>query len=75
MSQAWRPVSSPPHDVYATPIQRSPNDDRDYRIIRLKNGLHAMLIHDPNVDKAAASLAVTVGHLSDPVRAPSRSCG
>ncbi|KZV96205.1 hypothetical protein EXIGLDRAFT_747787 [Exidia glandulosa HHB12029] len=66
MSQAWRPVSSPEHDVYATPIQRSPNDDRDYRIIRLKNGLHAMLIHDPNVDKAAASLAVTVGHLSDP---------
>ncbi|EJD53131.1 hypothetical protein AURDEDRAFT_110880 [Auricularia subglabra TFB-10046 SS5] len=66
MASAWRPVAAPPHDVYSTPIQRSPNDDREYRIIRLRNGLHAMLVHDPKADKAAAGLAVTVGHLSDP---------
>lgn len=66
MTSAWRPGPSNTFDVYDRPIQRSPNDDREYRIIRMRNGLHAMLIHDPNVDKAAASLAVTVGHLSDP---------
>ena len=69
MASAWRPVAAPPHDVYTTPIQRSPNDDREYRIIRLRNGLHAMLVHDARADKAAAGLAVTVGHLSDPVSA------
>lgn len=41
-----------------------------HSIIRLKNGLEAVLISDPSTDKAAAALSVRVGHLSDPVRAP-----
>ena len=39
-----------------------------YSLIRLDNGLEAMIISDPTTDKAAASLSVRVGHLSDPVR-------
>ncbi|KAH9440810.1 hypothetical protein Pst134EA_032633 [Puccinia striiformis f. sp. tritici] len=39
---------------------------RTYRIIRLKNDLQVILIHDPKTDKAAAAMDVNVGHLSDP---------
>lgn|ERR1700722_10895998 len=58
---------SPAYSVFTKPIQKSSQDDRDYRLIRLENGLHAMLIHDAKTDKAAASLDVAVGHLYDPV--------
>ena len=36
-------------------------------MIRLQNGLEAMLVHDIKADKSAASLDVAVGHLYDPV--------
>jgi hypothetical protein len=67
----WKKVvagdSKPPFYVFDGAIQKSEQDDRDYRLIRLENGLHAMLIHDATADKAAASLDVAVGHLYDPV--------
>ncbi|KAG6854734.1 hypothetical protein C0991_002448 [Blastosporella zonata] len=69
----WRRVSSgpaPPFSIFNQPIQSSEQDDRDYRIILLDNGLEATLIHDANADKAAASLDVAVGHLSDPADMP-----
>ena len=53
---------------YSKPIRQSPQDDREYRLIKLPNGLEAMLVHDAKADKAAASLDVAVGHLNDPVR-------
>jgi hypothetical protein len=37
------------------------------RLVRLANGLEALVISDPEADKAAAALTVRVGHLSDPV--------
>ena len=58
----------PPFSVYGCPIKKPDNDEREYRIIRLGNGLQATLVHDAHTDKAAASLDVAVGHLSDPVR-------
>ncbi|EJD02194.1 insulin-degrading enzyme [Fomitiporia mediterranea MF3/22] len=58
--------STPAYHVYSVPIQKSPADDRDYRVVRLENGLQAVLVHDAKTDKAAASLDVAVGHLSDP---------
>jgi insulysin len=61
-----------PYYVYNRPIKKPDNDERQYRIIRLDNGLQATLIHDPDTDKAAASLDVAVGHLSDPVCPPSK---
>ena len=60
----------PPYSLYNRPIKKPDNDDRQYKIIQLDNGLQATLIHDANTDKAAASLDVAVGHLSDPVRYP-----
>lgn len=66
----WLRVSTgpaPPYSLFKKPIKKPEQDDRDYRIIRLDNGLQATLIHDANADKAAASLDVAVGHLYDPV--------
>ncbi|CAG8740860.1 38984_t:CDS:10 [Gigaspora margarita] len=54
------------HAVLSVPIEKSNNDDRDYRLIRLNNELEALLIHDPTTDKSSASLDVHVGNLSDP---------
>ncbi|GAA5919925.1 hypothetical protein JCM1841_000046 [Sporobolomyces salmonicolor] len=52
--------------VFQPAIEQSLNDDRDYRLITLRNGLTALLVSDPETDKAAASLSVQIGHLSDP---------
>ncbi|GJE87118.1 insulin-degrading enzyme [Phanerochaete sordida] len=65
----WKRVSDsgvPPFNVYTKPICKSEQDDREYRVIKLENGLEAMLVHDAKGDKAAASLDVGVGHLQDP---------
>ncbi|WP_240407694.1 insulinase family protein [Halomonas sp. JS92-SW72] len=44
----------------------SPHDSRDYRILTLENGLTALLVSDPEADKAAASMNVSVGSAQDP---------
>ncbi|KAL6301582.1 insulin-degrading enzyme [Sparassis latifolia] len=63
----WKHISGPnPYTVFTKSIQKSPQDDREYRLIQLQNGLQSMLVHDPKADKAAASLDVAVGHLYDP---------
>lgn len=58
----------PAHSIYTGPLPRPVIDDRVHRLIRLANGIQAVLVHDPEADKAAASLHVGVGHLQDPVR-------
>ena len=40
-------------------------DNRSYRVIRLPNKLEALLVHDPDTDKASASVNVNVGSFSD----------
>lgn len=40
-------------------------DDRCYRLIKLGNGLKALLIHDPTADKSAAGLDVFAGASND----------
>ncbi|KAI5465829.1 Metalloenzyme, LuxS/M16 peptidase-like protein [Mariannaea sp. PMI_226] len=40
-------------------------DDRDYRVVLLVNGIEALLVHDPETDKASAALDVNVGNFSD----------
>ncbi|KAK5694709.1 metalloprotease [Elasticomyces elasticus] len=40
-------------------------DDRSYRVIKLSNELEALLIHDPDTDKASAAMDVNVGAFSD----------
>lgn len=44
----------------------SPNDTNQYRYLSLANGVRVLLIHDQSAQKAAAALAVNVGHFDDP---------
>lgn len=47
-------------------LKLPPTEDRPHRFIVLPNGLEVILVSDPDADKAAASMEVGVGHLSDP---------
>lgn len=49
-----------------TKITQSPNDDRTYAAMTLKNKLEVLLISDPTTDKAAVSMDVAVGSAGDP---------
>ena len=51
-------------------IERSPADTREYRAVMLDNGLEALVVSDPNADKAAAALNVNVGGGNDPETRP-----
>jgi len=46
-------------------MERPALDDRSYRVIKLPNQLEALLIHDPETDKASGALDVNVGSFSD----------
>ncbi|BEI82680.1 hypothetical protein CcaverHIS002_0305480 [Cutaneotrichosporon cavernicola] len=48
-------------------IKLPPTEDREHRYLTLPNGLEVIIVSDPKSDKAAASMDVGVGHLSDPV--------
>ncbi|MDO3720113.1 insulinase family protein [Marinobacter sp. chi1] len=47
-------------------LKKSPNDNNQYRLLELDNGLRAILVSDPDADKAAASMNVAVGSGNDP---------
>ncbi|TPH17945.1 insulinase family protein [Litorilituus lipolyticus] len=47
-------------------MKQSPNDLKEYQPLKLKNGLRVLLISNTESDKAAAALAVNVGHFNDP---------
>ncbi|CAN7095287.1 insulin-degrading enzyme-like 2 isoform X1 [Brassica rapa] len=47
-------------------ILKPRTDKREYRRIVLKNSLQVLLISDPETDKCAASMNVSVGSFSDP---------
>ena len=71
MDQSWTRVQAQPdltpHLLFTKPIRKNDVDTRDYRLIKLENGLQALLIHDATADKAAAAMDVGVGHMADPV--------
>lgn len=56
----------PPKSAYPIQVIKSPNDNRDYRVLTLENQLDVILVHDPDAKKAAAAMAVDVGALQDP---------
>ena len=60
--------SSLPHPPLS-PV-KSTGDERSYRLLTLPNLLQALVIHDPDTDKASAALDVGVGHWSDPPHLP-----
>ena len=45
-------------------------DERLFRVVELGNRLTAVLVHDPKIQQAAASMDVHVGHFSDPASIP-----
>lgn len=51
--------------VVSPPIIKSPLDKREYRGLTLNNKIKVLLISDSLTDKAAASLSVAAGGLSD----------
>lgn len=55
-----------PYMEYQGDLQKSESDSRRYRLLKLTNGLVAMVINDTTVSKACATMAVNVGSLADP---------
>eukprot|EP00906_Rhabdomonas_costata_P029744 RCo042014 len=55
---------------WAQTVRKSPNDPRNYRFVRLANGLPVLLSSDPTVDRASAAMDVGVGSDSDPPEVP-----
>lgn len=51
-------------------VIKSPEDNRLYRAVELKNGMKVLLISDPTTDKSSASLNTRVGSMSDPEDLP-----
>ena len=54
------------YEAFEGSMEKPLIDKREYKLIRLENGLEALLIHDPEADKASAAMDVRVGHVSDP---------
>lgn len=53
-------------NIESITIVKSQNDDRQYSALQLENGIQVVLISDPSLENAAASLAVGVGSAQDP---------
>ncbi|KAK5990278.1 Insulin-degrading enzyme [Cladobotryum mycophilum] len=64
-AQARGPSRQSPVVLLTDRLEKPSLDDRDYRVIRLENDLEALLVHDPETDKASAALDVNVGNFSD----------
>ena len=52
--------------IINTSIKKSPNDPREYQVIRLNNALEVLLVSDPDLENSAASLSVPVGSMHNP---------
>lgn len=53
--------------VEITGLRKSPNDPRNYALIRIKaNGMHCLLVSDPETENSANAIKVRVGHYEDP---------
>jgi insulysin len=65
MAEPLNDHAVPAPGLVAAQVERPELDNRQYRIVKLDNGLEALLIHDPDTDKASAALDVNVGSFSD----------
>lgn len=65
----YQQVENATYSMFIQPIEQSSNDDREYRLIRLDNGMECLIVSDSKTDKSAAGISVRVGHLSDPENA------
>lgn len=51
--------------IITNKLEQPDLDNRSYRVIQLPNKLEALIVHDPDTDKASAALDVHVGNFSD----------
>ena len=67
-----QPVDSQSGEVewLADALEKPLLDNRSYRVVKLPNQLEALLIHDPDTDKASAAMDVNVGSFSDAEEMP-----
>ncbi|ORX53679.1 hypothetical protein DM01DRAFT_1336212 [Hesseltinella vesiculosa] len=66
VSNEWITAADGTHQVFSNPLEIPLNDERQYRLIRLNNKLEALVISDPETDRASAALDVNVGNFYDP---------
>ncbi|KAJ2609918.1 metalloprotease [Coemansia sp. RSA 1365] len=59
-----------PYYEYSGTLEQSPNDLREYKLVRLPNNLVAVCVYDSDITNAAASLSVNVGNFADPFGLP-----
>ena len=50
-------------------IDVSPNDDRQYKYVKLSNNMEVLLVHDPSSEKSAACCDVHIGSMADNIDA------
>ncbi|EJC99127.1 uncharacterized protein FOMMEDRAFT_160691 [Fomitiporia mediterranea MF3/22] len=60
----------PEYYEYTQPVEKGSLDDREYRIIRLKNRLEATIVSDKHADKSGACMDVSTGYFHDPEGMP-----
>lgn len=53
-------------EILETTIIKSPNDAREYQVIRLANQLEVLLVSDPDLENSAASLSLPIGSMNNP---------
>ncbi|WFD22426.1 insulysin [Malassezia equina] len=58
------------YSIFEGDMEKPLLDKRTYQLVRLANDLEALVISDPETDKASAAMDVRVGHLSDPADLP-----
>ena len=56
---------APPAERVTDDLERPALDDRSYRVIKLRNQLEVLLIHDAETDKASGALDANVGSFCD----------
>jgi protease-3 len=58
---------STPSSLLSQQFVVSPNDNREYKTLKLANEIEVVLVSDPQAEKSAAALSVGVGLLHDPM--------
>ncbi|MFT6926854.1 MAG: protease-3 [Psychromonas sp.] len=53
-------------EILKAEVIKSPNDAREYQVIRLANQLEVLLVSDPDLKNSAASLSVPIGSINNP---------
>jgi len=61
-----------PHIEVSNDILKSKLDDREYRYLKLPNGIRCVLVRDADVEKSAACMFVATGSLCDPIGIPEK---